>query len=165
VKIKSQLLLVLILCFLLVPGVALAQAPTPPVLFQGDFTIDGVDAPVGTIIVAEVDGVEVATNSPEGIEAEGQYMLVVPKIGSIDTGKTVVFKVDGLVAGEQEYVSSMESPIIELDLELQNGSHGTTPSSDDYFGLGLKTFIGIVAGGVALIILLIVMIRRHRQYI
>jgi hypothetical protein len=163
VKTKSQLLVVLILCFMLLPGITLAQAPTPPVLFQGDVTINDVDAPVGTIIVAEVEGVEAATNEPDdGISEAGKYILSVPDEGYV--GKTVVFKIDGVVAGEHEYVSAFESPIIELDLSVGNGSHGTTPLND-YFGLGLKTFIIIVAGVVALIILLIVMIKRHRQYI
>ena len=164
-KTKSQLLVVVLLCCLLLPGITLAQAPTPPVIYEGAVLIDGADAPAGTIIVAEVDGVEVASNSPEGIDNEGQYMLQVPETGSIEAGKTVVFKIDGVVVAEHEYVSAFESPIIELDLVVENGSNGTGTSSDDYFGLGLKTFIAIVAGVVALIILLIVMIKRHRQYL
>jgi len=165
VKTKFQLLVVVLLCCLLLPGIALAQAPTLPVIYQGAVLTDGADAPAGTIIVAEVDGVEVASNSPEGIEADGQYMLVVPETGSIDTGKTVVFKIDGVVVAEHKYIGALESHIIELDLGVENGSNGNGTSSDDYFGLGLKTFIGIVAGGMAVIILLIVLIKRHRQYL
>ncbi len=178
-KLLFRVLFLLTAFFVLSAGVVMAQAPTLPVLFQGAVLIDGAEAPVGTLIVAEVDGIEVATNSPEGIDAEGSYILVVPGSGSIDIGKMVVFKVDGLVAGEHEYVSSISSPVVELDLNVQTGlpgTNGTTgpgdttpgttkPSSADFFGLGLKTFIGIVAGGVALIILLIVMINRHRRYI
>ena len=179
VKIKIKLLFTLIFCALLLPGIALAQSTTPSLVFEGDVTIEGYDAPVGTVIVAEVDGVEAATNAPEGGIAEsGKYMLVIQNEGY--TGKIVVFKVDGIVAGEHEYISSMD-PIVNFNLYMQTSppAGGTDDSSgidntihgeagaflSGFLGLGAKAIIGIAVGAVALVILLIMMIKRHRRYI
>ena len=178
-KIKIHLVIALILCALLVPGIVLAQTPMLPLVFEGDVTIDGYDAPLGTVIVAEVEGVEAATNAPDGgITESGKFMLVIPNENY--TGKMIVFKVDGIVAGEHVYVSSMD-PIVNFDLYTQTSLpagatdesadiDNTTPGgAGDFFsgllGLGTKTIIGIVAGVVALVILLIAVIRRRRIYI
>jgi hypothetical protein len=174
VKIKIQLLIALITCALLSPGIAVAQSPTLPVIYQGAVLIDGADAPAGTIIVAEIDGVEVASTAITEDTVEeigtGKYLLPVPNEGYL--GRTVVFKVDGRIAGEHEYVSAIEKPIVEFDLAVQTGSVVTsdTPgniddSSAGLFGSGNKAIIGVVAVGVALLILLIVIIKRHRRYI
>ena len=179
VKIKIHLVITLILCALLVPCIVLAQTAKLSLVFEGDVIIDGYDAPVGTVIVVEVDGVEAATNAPDGgITEFGKFMLVIPNENY--TGKMMVFKVDGIIAGEHVYVSSMD-PIVNFDLYAQtslpagatdNGKDidNTTPGgAGDFFSglleLGAKTLIGIVAGVVALVILLIAVVRRRRIYI
>ena len=179
-KIKIKLLFILILCILLFPGVVLAQTPKLPLIFEGDVTIDGYDAPVGTVIVAEVDGVEASTNASKGgITGAGKYMLVIQNEGYTD--KIVVFKVDGIVAGEHVYVSSMEL-IVNYDLHAQtNAPAGDIDDADvdnsitgkagaflsGLFGLGTKAIVGIVVGIVALVTVIVLMkiIRRRRYYI
>jgi len=179
VKIKIHIVIALVLCALLVPGIALAQTAKLSLVFEGDVTIDGYDAPLGTVIVAEVEGVEAATNAPGGgITESGKYMLVIPNENY--TGKMVVFKVYDIVAGEHVYISSMD-PIVNFDLYVQTiapaGAIDNSPGIDngnsggvdaflaEILGLGTKTLIGIVAGVVALVILLIAVIRHRRIYI
>lgn len=180
ISIKIKVLFLLIFCALLLPGIAMAQTPKLPLIFEGDVTIDGYDAPVGTVIVAEVEGVEVASTAITKEIEIGQYILTVQNEGY--TGKTVVFKVDGILAGEHEYVSSMD-PIVNFDLHMQTipPASATDDSSDTdntlpgkavaflsgLFGLGTKAIIGIVVGVMALItvILLLAIIRRRRFYI
>ena len=182
-----SILINIIIITLLFPGLALGQAPTPPLLFEGKVYIDGVEAPADTVIIAEIDDIEVASTAitEESLaqdEGSAKYYMTIPNEGYI--GKTVVFKVDGNYAGEGEYINPMEKPIVELDLEVGAGApttpetNGTSSSSDanegspgkedeswDYWGLGLKAFIGIIVGGIALIVIIIVIIRRERQYI
>ena len=178
VKITIHLVIALILCSLLVPGIVLAQTARLSLVFEGDVTIDGYDAPLGTVIVAEVEGVEAASNAPDGgITESGKYMLVIPNENY--TGKMVVLKVDNIVAGEHIYVSSMD-PIVNFDLHALTfapaGAIDNSPGSDngnsggvdaflaEILGLGTKTLVGIVAGVVALVILLIAVIRHRRIY-
>lgn len=178
-NIKIKLLLILILCILLFPGVALAQTAKLALIFEGDVTIDGYDAPVGTVIVAEVDGVEVARTTITKEEA-GQYNITVQNEGY--TGKIVVFKVGGIIAGEHEYINSM-GVIVNFDLQAQTKAPaGDIDDSSDVdnsipekvfayfsglFGTGTKAIIGIVVGAGALIIVIVIIaiIRRRRYYI
>ena len=143
----------------------MAQAPIPPVLFRGELTIDEVKAPVGTIVVAEVDGEEVATCTVDGvIIEEGLYMLAIPN--NCYMGKMVVFKVNGIVAGEHEYVSSMPTPVVELDLDVKTGSSATSgntaDSSSGLFGLGTNAIVGIAVGVVVAAVLVVLLVRRRR---
>lgn len=88
--------------FLMTAATALAQ-PTVPLLYNGGVTIDGVDAPVGTIITAEIDGEEVATNAPGGTTEVGTYQLDVVA----NEGDVVVLKVNGVVGGETTHPDPM----------------------------------------------------------
>ena len=143
-------LFLLMAFFVLSSGVIAAQTPVPPVLFQGEVAIDGVMAPIGTIVVAEVEGEEVATNKPDGIKEIGKYVLVVPNEGYV--GKMVEFKVNGIVAAEREYAGSMDTPVVELDLDVKTGSSGTSGKTGDglsgLFGLSPVAIAGIAAGAL-----------------
>ena len=132
-KIMLRLLAILVICALLLPATVSAQPP-PPLLFQGRVTIGGEDAPVGTIISAEIGGVEVASNDDSGGTTEvSQYAIWIDQDGNI--GKTVVFKVNGVVGGEHEYVDPWETPIVELDLSaagpVATYTHDLTISSTE----------------------------------
>ncbi len=177
VKIKIHLVIALMLCILLFPGVALAQTPKLPLIFEGEVTIDGYDAPVGTIIVAEVDGVEAARTAISKEEEIGLYTLTVQNEDY--TGKTIVFKVDGIVTGEHEYINSMEL-IVNFDLHAQTKASADdidTGSNDNtitekavallsgFFRMGTKAVIGIVVGvGVLIIVIVIIAVIRRRRY-
>ena len=166
IKLLLRLFVILTVFSVMSSGVTLAQAPIPPVLFQGELTIDGVTAPVGTIVVAEVDGEEVTACTVDGvIIKEGQYMLMIPNNGYM--GKMVVFKVNGIVAGEHEYVSSMPTPVVELDLDVKTGSSATPGKTDDsssgLFRLSTNAIVGIVAGIVVAAVVVVLLVRRRRR--
>ena len=90
------LVIAIALCLLLTPATALAQSQPPivPLLYHGSVTIDGEDAPIGTIITAEIGDQEIATNAPGGTTAIGIYELPV----AADQGDLVVLKVNGYSA-------------------------------------------------------------------
>jgi len=181
VKIQIKLLLISIIIALLMPGIVLAQTAKLPLIFEGNLIIDGNDALAGTVIVAEVDGIEAATNAPDGgIAVPGKYMLVVQN--EEYTGKMVVFKVNEIIAGEHEYVKSL-SPIVEFDLNVQTfvPADDTADNPDagnsipekaiayfkGLFGSGKRAVTGIAVGAVVLIIAIVItaVIRRRRYYI
>jgi len=105
---------VAVLALLSVPAAAIAGPPVPPILYHGSVTIDGLDAPVGTIVTAEIDGAEVDTNAPDGTTVAGSYELQIVA----DEGDTVVLKVEGIVGGESIYPNPMEAFDVVLDLEV-----------------------------------------------
>lgn len=117
------------LILVVLAGAVAAQPPTPPVMYQGSVTIDGEDAPVGTIVTAEIGGVEVATNAPDGIAGAGQYYLPVSNEDYV--GKAVVFKVGGVVAGEHEFVDPMESPVVAVDLSAEGAGEEAVPGEEE----------------------------------
>jgi len=163
---KLRFLAILAVCVLLLPAMVLAQPPSPPLLFQGSVTIDGVDAPIGTVISAEVEEAEVATNAPDGITEAGQYALPVPNKDY--TGKIVVFKVDGVVGGQCEYADPMKTAAVSFDLSVEAGSPPvTTPPGGAPFPGGLSTgaMIGIgVAAVVVIAAIVFFVVRRRRRY-
>lgn len=158
---KLRFLAIIAVGVLLLPGVVLAQAPTPPVLFEGSVTIDGVDAPVGTVISAEIEGVEVAANAPDGITEAGNYALPVPSDGYI--GKMVVFKVDGVVGGQHEYVDPMKTAIVALDLSIGVTPEAASSTTSFLGGLGTKGMIGIISAVVAVIAAIVFLVVRRRS--
>jgi len=169
---KLRFLAIIAVGTLLLPAMVLAQPPSLPLLFQGNVTLDSEAAPVGTVISAEVEGVEVATNGPDGIAEAGHYALPVPNDGY--TGKMVVFKVDGIVAGQHEYVDPLETAVVSLDLSVEAGSPlvttppgGTSPpgGAPSPGGLSREAIIGIVAGVVVVIaVVVFLLVRKRRRY-
>jgi len=114
-KAKIGLLAILAVVTLLLPTALVAQEPPQmPLIFQGTVSIDGEPAPVGTNISAEIEEVEVA--GPEGITEAGSYTISIESDDNI--GKIVVFKVNGVVAGQHEYVDPWDTPTVELNLSI-----------------------------------------------
>jgi len=102
-----------VLSLLLLPATALAQ-PTVPLLYHGSVTIDGVDAPIGTTVTAEIDGVVVSTNAPGGTTEVGTYTLDIVA----DEGDTVVLKVEGVIGGQTTHPDPMSTFDVVVDLEV-----------------------------------------------
>jgi hypothetical protein len=146
---KIGLLAILALVTLLLPAALVAQEPPPmPLLFQGTVSIDGEPAPVGTNISAEIGGGEVA--GPESITEAGRYAISIEP--DDNTGKIVVFKVNGVVAGQHEYVDPMETPTVELDLSVATSG-----------GLSTAWIIAIIAIIAVGIVVALVARARRRQ--
>jgi len=102
----------------LVLGLALAvpafATPVVPLLFTGDVTIDGVDAPIGTDITAEIEAEEVAS-TPTTVA--GRYAISIDYNSSY-IGKTVVLKVNDAYGGEGTYVDPAETPVVTVNLAI-----------------------------------------------
>ena len=105
----------LIVLQLAVLGTAAAQQMDPPALphqFYGTVTINGVAAPDGTQVSAEVNGVEAKASTTR----EGKYGYDTGDLFRMDgaAGDEVVFKVNGLVAEETGVFKSGGSTELNL---------------------------------------------------
>ena len=72
-KSRSLVLIIVVLLMVALPDATLAQQ-TPPHIFSGTVTIDGVLAPNGTVITALIDGIEQGSTS---VGSGGAYTLLV----------------------------------------------------------------------------------------
>ena len=91
-KAKVLALLAVMAMVLIVPAVAFAQA-VPPHIFIGSVTVNGLNAPSGTVVSAVVDGVEQGNTT---VSSAGSYTLQV----SQGSGTDITFMVDSLTASE-----------------------------------------------------------------
>jgi len=102
----------------LVLGLALAvpafAVPIVPLTFTGDVTIDGVDAPIGTDITAEIEAAEVASTITT---IAGRYVISIDYDSSY-IGKTVVLKVNDAYGGEGTYVDPSGTPVVTVNLAI-----------------------------------------------
>ena len=124
-KLISIVAVVVIAMFLL-PAVALAQAP-PVCSFYGSLQVNGVDAPVGTVVSAWMDDAMVASATTTSV---GLHVIkVVQPEGETYANQTVAFRVNDIAtgvtstweAGEAKSVplSVGEGPIVPgVDLEV-----------------------------------------------
>ncbi len=111
-RIKLLAMLV-VLGLLLVPvgAVSAQEAPIMPQIFLGDVTIGGAPAPIGTTVSAWIEGVEV-----ESVDTttEGEYAIEIDPNDYVD--KMVVFTVNGVVAGETEFLHPWDETPLYCDL-------------------------------------------------
>ena len=112
----------LIVLQLAVLGTAAAQQMEPPALphqFYGTVTLNGAAAPDGTLVSAEVNGVEAKT----GTTREGKYGYDTGDLFRVDgaAGDEVVFKVDGVVAEETVVFKSGGSTELNLSVTRTAG--------------------------------------------
>ena len=117
-KTKLQLLTILTISVLILPVVVFGQSSPPsiPLLVYGSVTIDGNLAPIGTIITAEIENIEVANTV---VTIQGRYSIDVPD-GSVNEGKMIKFKVIGIAndANQCESLNIATNPIINLSLAV-----------------------------------------------
>lgn len=87
---------VVVIAMLLLPAVALAQAP-PVCSFYGSLEVDGADAPVGTVVSAWMDDAMVASATTTSV---GLHVIkVVQPEGETYGNKTVAFRVNDIATG------------------------------------------------------------------
>lgn len=89
-----------------------AYADQPPTVISGSITIDGEAAPAGTVVRAVIDG---AGRAQYTVSEGGEYALVLT-VDATDTGKSVLFLVDGIQAPQTVVVPDLPSGPIQLDL-------------------------------------------------
>ena len=122
---NKKLLLWPLLCLLLVFSLAVPASATvyPVQSFYGDLTIESVDAPVGTQVIAKVAGLEFeVTTVTEGEYGRGLDLKLVVQ-GEIDDGATVDFYVSNAELGLTEVKANETAPfddgkITELNLTV-----------------------------------------------
>jgi len=124
---KKQLLVTFAVFALVFPLIVLGESSPPPIplLVYGSVTIDGNSAPIGTIITAEIDDMEVASVQ---MVSEGVYFIDVPD-GQANEGKIVKFKIIGIAddANQCEALNITTDPIINLNLAVTSPSSPPSP--------------------------------------
>lgn len=142
-KIRLRLLAVAVALglFLMPAATVLAAVPVVPLLYQGSVSIEGVDAPTGTIITAEIEGEEVATNAPDGTTAVGTYTLAIVA----NEGDVVVLKVNGVPGGQDTHPDPMTNYKVDLDLSV-----GEAPPPSLTANAGMLTYYVAVGEEITL---------------
>ena len=115
-KLAAVLCSVLALALLLGATAVWAYPPLPHA-FYGTVTIGGAPAPIGTLISAQVGGVDCGNYTTSvvgqyGHPAELDYLVVQ---GDIETGATIDFYIDGIKA-DQTYLFEVGGGPTDLDL-------------------------------------------------
>ncbi len=111
---KSIRALVISAALLALPIAALAQVPQLPHIFYGNLTINNAPAPVGTVLIASVNGVEkgrvttAVAGQYGGPGAYDQKLLV--QGDDLQTGDTIHFSVSGIEAPQ---IAQFESGMVE----------------------------------------------------
>ncbi len=153
---RAWLLYPLIILVLLIGAVPVfADTPTSipaiPHPFYGTVTIDGSDAPVGTVVTAKVGGVQygsITTTVAGQYGGSGAFDLKLAVTGEIDTGATINFFVNG-VDTTQTYAFSPGADPTELNLTVVDGEDTTPPTvsskspAADATGVAIGTTVSV----------------------
>ena len=110
---KTIISLAISLVLLVLPVMAFTQTPQFPHLFYGEITVNGAPAPVGTVLIVTVNGVEkgrITTDDAGQYGGPGAYDQKLLVQGDIAPGATIIFSVDGHNAGQ---TAQFESEKIE----------------------------------------------------
>jgi hypothetical protein len=121
------------LILILISTTVVSAIPLTPMSIQGDVTIDGNLAPAGTVVTAEMDGVQVDTYT---VQSTGQYMLTIEG-ESTDAGKIVEFFVNGEnTHNTQNWVSGA---IVTIDLAISTYDDSSNKKSSSSFTSSVDT--------------------------
>ena len=132
-----------IFAILLLPATAFGISPPPiPLLLYGNITIDGQPAPVGIIITAQINTINVATTS---IAIIGKYFIEIPD-GVANEGKMIKFKVNGIFneANQRQCTNISTIPSINFNLAVTTTSPTASPSAGAY---SLKQNVSLASTG------------------
>ncbi len=123
VKKLGLVLITVLVCLLglILPAAAVAADITQPEEFYGDITVNGVAAPVGTVIVAKISGVERGTFTTTGVGKYGGSGTFDPRLvvsgEEADTGTTITFWVNGSQA-DQTVITVIYEPGESRELNI-----------------------------------------------
>jgi len=98
-SVRMAILLSILLALSGMAAIASADIICPPNRFSGNVTLNGVPAPVGTVIEAYIDGDFRGTTT---VEVAGVYKRLPVNGDSPDDGKTITFTVCGLTADQTD---------------------------------------------------------------
>jgi len=123
VRTKVKLMIVIFTLLITFPSLVFA-IPGVPNQFYGYVTINGRPAPDGSIVVAKIDGLEVARTTTK----DGKYgynpIFYVDDPNNDRSGKLVKFYVNGVDTGEFWYFCNGCSTRLDLSVEVQEGGAG-----------------------------------------
>jgi hypothetical protein len=127
---KIKQLSIALALVLVIPATVLASSPPTipaiPLLVYGDVTIDNQPAPVGTKILAEIEGAEVAVVITT---TQGKYFIEIPDGADCAADKDIIFKVDDIVNDTPALCQDVEEvPSIKFDLTVVSPPPVTPPS-------------------------------------
>ncbi|MBI2052347.1 MAG: hypothetical protein HYT38_01540 [Candidatus Sungbacteria bacterium] len=128
--------LIVPLVFLILPLAVFAQVPQLPHIFYGDITINGSPAPVGTVIVAKIGGVEkgrIVTTQSGKYGGPGVYDSKLLVQGDITGSPEITFTVTGVPAtstvsfesGKVEQLNLSFTVIAQVDGSVADVSLGS----------------------------------------
>ena len=138
---KTCLMVLAVLFFFIAPVVyALPQVPPLPAAYHGNITVNGELAPVGTIIIAKIEGCEkgrITTNS-SGRYGEDFYERLIVEGGK--NGDIVRFYVEGVKAKESvTWVSGCDPTPVDLTFIGVPTPTPTPPNGGDGGGAFIPT--------------------------
>jgi len=126
---QTKILSILCFCMILSSYTVLAVDIGQPSYFGGDVKINGAKAPDNTLVTAKIDGVEVqAQFSVDGTFGHNPNIFWIADPQGNRDGKTVVFYVDNIKAGEFPFMSGHPT-VANLGVSKQTTSPPNNPSS------------------------------------
>ena len=121
----SMTTIIIVLSLLVIP--VTAQPPSLPATYYGLVQINGEDAPVNTTIIAKINGIEKGRVTTTEI---GKYIGLGVYGDASDTGKTVQFYVDGVLAPQTTVYSVGAVQEINLSVIIRATYHGSVKIND-----------------------------------
>ncbi|WP_129582679.1 OmpL47-type beta-barrel domain-containing protein, partial [Methanolobus psychrotolerans] len=110
---------ILLLILVCMSPVVMADVPPGPNVFEGTVLINGLNAPVGTVIEAYIDHGDMISDGNATVSVAGEYSITVSSGSSSDVNENVIFKV--LNINSTDVGTFKNGPIIQsLDLTVED---------------------------------------------
>lgn len=154
---KKYVSVILGIVLLMAVSISVAGAQERPVLpcaFYGSVKINGVDAPIGTVITAEIEGIERGSITTTEVGKYGGAGGLESKLGVIgnadDEGKIVTFYINGVKADQTALWKSGGVYVVDLTMEAGAGV-GQTPTVVPILVVAVILAIAVVISAVYLV--------------
>lgn len=122
---KSTIAIVIVIATcVLAAGVINAQVPMLPCMVSGNVTINGNDAPIGTVVTAKIDG---EIRDSDTLTEAGKFYLLIEG-NSTDRGKTIEFIINDVRSESTLLWGS--GAVYEIDLAVATGKTDSGSDSD-----------------------------------
>jgi hypothetical protein len=147
---KSIKTLIIFSTFLVLPVAVFAAVPQLPHIFYGDITINGNPAPVGTVVIANINGVEkgrITTTVAGKYGGPGAYDQKLLVQGDISGSPEIIFTVSDVGASQTAQFESGKVEKLDLAFTITSTPTPTpTPTPAPGGGGGPTTGGGTVLG-------------------
>ena len=130
---KINILTILLITILCIAPIV-QSIPQLPSTIYGTLYIDGLPAPVGTVIEAVAEGIQNVNNgNPFTIVEEGKYQIAITGVSS---GTNITFKINNEFQANQQYEFKGAGSISTLNLTISTNGAGTGAGGDTGAGGG-----------------------------